>query len=132
MYSKLALAFVAALAVVVQADDSDYSYKNGTSSYPSGSGAPLLPGTGASASQVASSAPFPISTGGSLSAGPLSTGAPIGTGTSASGSSPTSAGKSEDTTLTYTIGTGTSATVITTTIRHTIYQTNSAVSITSG
>lgn len=99
MYSKLSLAFVAALAVVVQADD---LYKNGTFTFPSGSGAPL------------------------------STGAPTATGTGASSSSPSSVGESGDTTLIYTLGTGSSTTVITTTIHHTIYQTESSVSFIIG
>ena len=90
MYSKLAVAFVAALAAGAQASYGhnyhSFLHKNGTYHTPK------------------------------LSQGALSTG---------TGSGP---GESGDTTLTYTIGSGSSTTVITTTIHHTAFETNTAVS----
>ena len=90
MYSKFSVAFVAALAAVVQADygHSHHAsfHKNGTQPSPEPSQAALSTGTGS---------------------GP---------------------GESGDTTLTYTLGSGSSTTVITTTIHHTAFETNTAVS----
>ena len=90
MYSKLAVAFVAALAAGAQANYGHNHHasfhKNGTHHSPELSQAALSTGTGS---------------------GP---------------------GESGDTTLTYTIGSGSSTTVITTTIHHTAFETNTAVS----
>lgn len=137
MYSKLSVAFFAALAVVAQAaydhHGHDHFHKNGTHSFsfPTGSGFPVPSGlvppfsTGGSPSQLPASAPYPTGTGSSpsgapsgapISSGfPVPTGAPISSGASGAGSSPSSAsgaGESGDTTLTYTIGTGSSTTVM--------------------
>lgn len=91
MYSKLSVAFVAALAVGAQAhyghNHHGSLHKNGTHHSPELSQAALSTGTGS---------------------GP---------------------GQSGDTTLTYTLGSGASATVITTTIHHTAFETNTAVCI---
>ena len=109
MYSKLSVVFVAALALVTQAHGHNaYAslHKNGTYSMPSH---PNESGSGSHGGHPPAPVPAPLSTG---------------TG-SGSGSSP---GESGDTTLTYTIGSGASATVITTTIHHTAYETQTAVS----
>ncbi len=90
MYSKLSVAFVAALAAGAQAYNGHHQHgsfhKNGTHHFSALSQAALSTGTGS---------------------GP---------------------GESGDTTLTYTLGSGSSATVITTTIHHTAFETNTAVS----
>lgn len=91
MYSKLSVAFVAALAAGAQAHYGNNHHgslhKNGTHHSPELSQAALSTGTGS---------------------GP---------------------GESGDTTLTYTLGSGASTTVITTTIHHTAVETNTAVCI---
>ena len=89
MYSKLSVAFVAALAASAQAN---YGHNHHGSLHKNG--------THHSAE---------------LSQAALSTG---------TGSGP---GESGDTTLTYTLGSGASTTVITTTIHHTAFETNTAV-----
>ena len=112
MYSKLSLAFVAALAAAAQAESgaaeaSEHrGHGHGKHHRPSGlfpSGRPYQP---------SGSAPFPT---GVVSGGIFPTGTAAGTGVSG-GSGPEQTG---DTTLTYTIGAGDHTTVITTTIHHT-------------
>ncbi len=130
MYSKASLALVSALAAIAQAANNYHGHDHlhhKRESFPTLSGSGLLPGGLAPFGTASSGAPFPTGTG---SAAPLSTGVvpPLSTGASGSGSSPSSVGESGDTTLTYTIGTGSSTTVITTTIHHTIYQTATSVS----
>ena len=138
MYSKLSFAFVAALAVASEASLDHNAHeklhkRNETFPGPSGSGAPLPPGLApfSTGLPIPSSGPAPSGAASSTGGVPLTTGAPLSAGGTGSGSSPSSAGSPEqsgDTTLTYTVGTGSSTTVITTTIHHTVYQTNTNVS----
>jgi hypothetical protein len=80
--------------------------------------------------------PYPMSTGspvsgfGPIGTGPIGTG-PIGTGTGASTAYTTQTidtTVTSDTTLTYTVGSGSSKTVVTTTVRHTSTKTQFSVS----
>lgn len=83
--------------------------------------------------------PYPIGTGSPLSGvGPIGTGpfgtGPIGTGTGASTAYTTQTidtTVTSDTTLTYTVGSGSSKTVVTTTVRHTSTKTQFSVSLQS-
>lgn len=120
MYSKLSVAFVAALAVGAQAwgghDTHAHLHKNGTYSQPSQThesasglrGGPYSHPVPGSPSEVPTSAApsIPLTTG--------TSGQESGSSGSGSGS-----GESGDTTLTYTLGSGTSTTIITTTIHRT-------------
>lgn len=147
MYTKLSLAYVAALAVASGAarehKGHEQFHKHGARQFPGYSRGPLPSGLAPfSTGVVPSGAPYPTGSGAVPSSAPISTGGvplttapPLTTGGSGTGSSPSSAGGSsevEDTTLTYTIGTGSSTIVITTTIRRTLYQTNTAVSLDAG
>lgn len=111
MYSKLSLTLTAALAVAAQAERLLVPRASGI--FPSGvsPGGPAVP-SGEPA------APFPTggAGAGAGAAAPSGSGAAAGTGIEGGPAGPQ---PTEDTTITYTIGSGTSTTVITTTIHHT-------------
>ena len=145
MYSKLCLAVLAGLAIVAQADHAPHAAhahlhkrnETTTPSYPgeTGSGQPIVPAGPFGTGSVAVPPPAPLSTGAPLSpygtgasAAPLSTGAgPTGTATPSSPDVGNSPDQAEDSTLTYTLGSGSSTTVVTTVIHRTITKTNLAV-----
>ena len=99
----------------------------------SGTGSPsgYAPIGSGSASSSSTGAPYPIGTGAPGSGyGPIGTG-PIGTGTGASTAYTTETidtTVTSDTTLTYTVGSGASKTVVTTTVHHTSTKTQFSVS----